>query len=170
MRASWSISSKHALMSASSTQLAPRLAVTRIGFERLVGGALRAEPEALRGEVGLEDGFEDDLGRRHDHPVSAPWGCRAAGSHPACPASGCAPAATASGDTSSARSSAASPSRNTSHPVGAPVADRRNADAVDAGGTLVGRHVDPRPPHHVAAGDLVVEGVEPSVGSCLALR
>ena len=30
MRASWSISSKHALISASSTQLAPRLAATRI--------------------------------------------------------------------------------------------------------------------------------------------
>jgi hypothetical protein len=38
-------------------------------FKRLVGGALRAEPEALWGEIGLEDGFEDDLGRRHDYPV-----------------------------------------------------------------------------------------------------
>ena len=49
MRASWSISSKHALMSASSTQSAPRLAAHPDRFQRLVGGTLRAEPETRPG-------------------------------------------------------------------------------------------------------------------------
>ena len=37
-----------------------------------------------------------------------------------------------------------------------------DAHAVDSGSALVGGHVNPRPPHHVAAGDLVEEGVEPT--------
>jgi hypothetical protein len=42
----------------------------------------------------------------------------------------------------------------------APVLDRGDGHAVDAGGTLVGGNVDPRPPHHVTAGELVVESME----------
>ena len=38
--------------------------------------------------------------------------------------------------------------------------DRVDRDSVDAGRTLVGGHVDPRLPHHITAGELVVEGVE----------
>jgi hypothetical protein len=37
---------------------------------RLVGGAPRAEPVALRQEVGLEHRFKDQLRRRHRHPVA----------------------------------------------------------------------------------------------------
>jgi hypothetical protein len=42
-------------------------------FERLVGGTLGPEPKALRGEIGLEDWLEDDLGRRHDDTVGHGW-------------------------------------------------------------------------------------------------
>ena len=49
------------------------------------------------------------------------------------------------------------------HPFCAAGFDVGDGDAVDAGGTLVGGHVDPCPPHHVAAGELVVEGVEPTL-------
>ena len=72
MRAPWSMLSKHALMSASSTQSAPRLAATRITSSacgRSASGGTRSSSE----EVGLEDGFEDDLGRRHDYPVGHRW-------------------------------------------------------------------------------------------------
>jgi hypothetical protein len=41
--------------------------------------------------------------------------------------------------------------------------DTGDGNAVDAGGALVGGHVDPRSPHHVAAGELVVKGVEPTL-------
>jgi hypothetical protein len=34
-----------------------------------VGRALGAEPVAGRQEVGLKDRFEDQLGRRHHHPI-----------------------------------------------------------------------------------------------------
>ena len=34
--------------------------------------------------------------------------------------------------------------------------------AVDTGGSLVGGHVNPRPPHHITAGELVEEGMEPT--------
>lgn len=48
---------------------------TPVGFDpdhlkSLVSRAPRAEPEARRQEVRLEDRFEDDLRRRHDHPVA----------------------------------------------------------------------------------------------------
>ena len=38
--------------------------------------------------------------------------------------------------------------------------DVGDGDAVDTGGSAVGGNVGPRPGKHVAAGDLVVEGVE----------
>jgi hypothetical protein len=47
------------------------------------------------------------------------------------------------------------------------VLDIFDADAVDSGGTLVGSHVPPRPSHHVAAGDLVEQGVETTLGCLL---
>jgi hypothetical protein len=40
-----------------------------VGLAGLMDRALRAEPEADGGEVGLKYGLEDDLGR-HDHPVT----------------------------------------------------------------------------------------------------
>ena len=45
--------------------------------------------------------------------------------------------------------------------------DVLSADAINPGRTLVGPHVIPRPPHHVAAGDLVKQGVEPTLGILL---
>jgi hypothetical protein len=35
-----------------------------------MGGALRPETEALGRKAGLEYRFEDDLGRRHHHPIT----------------------------------------------------------------------------------------------------
>jgi hypothetical protein len=41
--------------------------------------------------------------------------------------------------------------------------DRRDRRAVDTGGALVGGNVDPRSPHHITAGELVVDSVEPAL-------
>ena len=57
-------------MSASSTHTAPRLAATRTASRAWWAERFGTEPEARRQEVGLEDRFEDDLGCRHDHPVT----------------------------------------------------------------------------------------------------
>ena len=46
------------------------------------------------------------------------------------------------------------------HPLCAPVLDRRDAHAVDAGSAVVGGNVGPCSPHHVTAGELVVKSVE----------
>ena len=46
------------------------------------------------------------------------------------------------------------------HRLGAPVFDIGDSYAVDAGGALVGGHVDPCPPHHVTAGELVEESMK----------
>ena len=43
------------------------------GLDGHMGRALRPEAEARRQEVGLEDGLEDELRRRHDHPVRDGW-------------------------------------------------------------------------------------------------
>ena len=132
------------------------------GFEGLVGGTLRPEAEALGREVRLENGFEDDLRRRHHHPV----GDRGDAERPGLPRL--------------ARFGDADPPQGLraigllpkfggeaveelAHPFCAPGFDVGDGHAVDAGGTLVGGHVDPRPPHHVAAGELVVEGMEPTL-------
>jgi hypothetical protein len=56
------------------------------------------------------------------------------------------------------------------HPHDTPISQRRDGHAVDTGGALVGCHLDPCPPHNVAAGDLVVESVEPPSRILLALR
>jgi len=50
------------------------------------------------------------------------------------------------------------------HPRGLDVLD---ADAIDPGSALIRSHVAPRPPHNVAAGDLVEHGVEPTLGILL---
>jgi hypothetical protein len=48
-------------------------------LEGVVGGTLGPKAEALGREVRLEYGFEDDLGRRHDHPVFDSWDAERAG-------------------------------------------------------------------------------------------
>jgi hypothetical protein len=49
------------------------------------------------------------------------------------------------------------------HRLHAPGLDIGDAHAVDTRGATVGRHVAPRSPHHVAAGDLVEERMEPTL-------
>jgi hypothetical protein len=44
----------------------------------------------------------------------------------------------------------------------APVLDRRDGHAVDAGSAVVGGNVDPCSPHHVTADELVVKSVKPT--------
>ena len=137
---------------------------TRISLEGVVGRTLRSEPETDRGEVGLEDRLEDDLGRRHDHPVARPWGCRAAGSGPACPAWGCAPAATAAGRYAAGPQLVRRVRRGTLALASTPPSSMAAIVTPSTpGAPPVGGHVDPRPPQHVAAGDLVVEGMEPTL-------
>ena len=48
------------------------------------------------------------------------------------------------------------------HRLHAPALDIGDSHAVDPRGAIVGGHVAPRPPHHVAAGDLVPERMEPT--------
>lgn len=133
------------------------------GLAGHVGRSLRSEPVADRQEVGLEDGFEDDLRRRHGNAVSEardrerpgltrlPW---FGDVHP--------------------------PQR--SRPVG-PVSERLgelvkegaysglldglDGHAIDAGSPSVGTHFTPRPPQDVGAADVVIEGVEPALGVLL---
>ena len=48
------------------------------------------------------------------------------------------------------------------HRLGAPDFDIGDAHAVGPRGALVGGHVNPCSPHHIAAGELVEEGMEPT--------
>ncbi len=163
MRASWSISSKHALMSASSTHTAAPVGRQSDGVESLVSGALRPKAEALGRRspprrlvsrtifaaaittrsvtVGNAErpGFPR-LARLGD--PDPPQRLRAVGLLPELGGEAV---------------------EEPAHPFWTPVGDGGDGDAVDTGGTLVGGHVDPCPPHHVAAGELVVEGMEPTL-------
>ncbi len=49
------------------------------------------------------------------------------------------------------------------HRLGTPGLDRGDTHTVDPGSASVGGHVRPRPPHHIAAGELVVKSVEPTL-------
>ena len=110
-------------------------------------------------EVRLEDRLEHALRCGHHHPVGdggnaertglapparlrdahPPERLRAIAARPKCPCE---------------------PVEERSHRLGTPGFDVGDGDAVHTGGTLVGGHVDPRLPHHVAAGELVEEDVE----------
>ena len=48
------------------------------------------------------------------------------------------------------------------HRLDTPLVDIGDRHAVDSGGALVGGNLDPRSPHHVTAGELVVEDMEPA--------
>jgi hypothetical protein len=123
-------------------------------------------PKLTGGEVGLEDRLEDDLGRRHDHTVSHRRDAERPGR----------PRLVRLGDVDPAQRSRAvrlvpqllaEPVEERPHSHDATVGDRRDTHAVDAGSALVLGHLGPCPPQDVAAGDLVVEGVEAPVGLLL---
>ena len=143
-------------MSASSTHSAAPVGLDPDDLDGIVGRALRPEPEAHRLEVGLEDRFEDQLGGRHDHPVSHGGDAQRPGLarlarlgnvHPPQRLRPVRPGPHRGGE----------PVEEVAHPGGL---DGVDGHPIDAGSPPVGAHVDPRPPHHVAAGDMVVEGVE----------
>jgi hypothetical protein len=129
------------------------------GLDGHMGRALRAKPEAGRQEVGLEHRLEHDPRGGHHHPI-------ADGGYPERP-----------GLTRPARlGNMHSPQRLGPIPSGPHLGgeffeerqhpgllDILNADAVNPGRALVGPHVIPRPPHHIAAGDLVKQSMEPTL-------
>lgn len=92
-----------------------------------------------------------------------PWGYPAAGWLPACRAWGCTPAAAATDDTCASAAPRRVPQERL-HPGRLNVVD---GHIVDAGHAAVGTNLDPRPRQHVAAGDLVIQGVEPTLGLLL---
>jgi hypothetical protein len=123
-----------------------------------MGRALRAKPEAGRQKVGLEHRLEHDPRGGHHHPVAD---C----GYPERP--GLARLARLWDMYPPQRLRPVSPGPKLSgesfeeflHPG---LLDSINADAIDPGSALVGTHVAPRLPHHVAAGDLVKQGVKPT--------
>src|SRR5512142_1644754 len=148
--ASWSMASKHAWMSVSSTHTDP-------GWPppgRLPGPADRTE-------VGLEDRIEHDLCHRHQHPITH----RGNAERPGLPR----PARL--GNVHPPQRLRTVPARP--HPFGEPVEKgphRLHAPGLDSGdphpvdprSAAVGGHGAPRSPHHVAAGALVPQRVEPT--------
>ena len=123
---------------------------------------LRPEAEALGREVRLEDGFEDDLRPRHHHPVSDRGDAERPGL-PRLARFGDVDPPQRLGTVGAVVQPSGEPVEEAAHSLCTLGLDVGNGDAVDAGGSLVGGHADPRPPHHVAAGELVVEGVEPAL-------
>ena len=69
MSTAWSIWSKNAAMSASTTQFAPRFTAWRISLHRLVGTPLRPEPVRAVPKVRLEDRLQHHLRGGLDHPI-----------------------------------------------------------------------------------------------------
>ena len=128
-----------------------------------MGRALRAKPEAGRQKVGLEHRLEHDPRGGHRHPVAD---C----GYPERP--GLARLARLGDMYPTQRLRPVSPGPKLGgesfeeflHPG---LLDSVHADAIDPGSALVGTHVAPRLPHHVAAGDLVKQGVKPTHGILL---
>jgi hypothetical protein len=102
-----------------------------------------------------------DLRRRHDHPISdsgnAEWPglARLARLWDSDPSQRLGPIGTGSKICGEAVKEGPHRLRTLGFDVG-------DTHAVDARGSLVGGHVNPRPPHHVAADEFVEEGMEPA--------
>ena len=121
------------------------------------GRPLRAEPEARGQEVGLEDGLEDDLGRLLAHAIAhsgdaqRPLGAIRLGDlHPP----------------NSRRAVLACSEvadQLVEHPTNAVILHLRQRLSIDAGGTTIRLHADPRLPQHVSSVDAVIQGVEPAL-------
>ena len=129
------------------------------GFEGLVRRSLRAEPETHWVEIGFEDRLKDDLRCRHDHPIgnrgNAEWPglARLARLWDVDPPQRSGPIGTGSKFCDEAIEEGP-------HRLSTPGFYVGDGYAVDAGSALVGGHVDPCPPHHITAGELVEEGVK----------
>src|SRR5271166_5929896 len=159
MSASWSISSKHALMSASSTHNVPRLAPRRTA-SRAWWAEAGSEPVARLQEIGLEHRLEDDLGGGHDHPVTDGGDAEGPGC-PRLPGLGDVDPPQWPGTVLIRPQLVGQSFEELSHPG---LLNGVDGDAVDTRCALVGTDLAPRPPQDVAAGDLVEQGVEPSGG------
>lgn len=128
-------------------------------FQSLEGRASGSEPVTGLQEVGLEDRFEDELGSCHDHPVTnagdpeGPGGTRLPRFWNVDPPQWL--------RTIPARLQLHSQSIEELDHSG--LQDIIDGDTVDARSPLVHTDLSPCPPQHVAAGDFVEQGMEPSV-------
>jgi hypothetical protein len=133
------------------------------GLKGLMGRALRAEPEADRQEVGLEDRLQDQLRCGHRHPVThgrdakRPGLARLARLGDVHPPQRRRPVATGPKRCREVTEEGCHPGR----------LDLINGHAIHAGRPSVGSHLLPGPPPDIAAGNLVVESMEPAVGLLL---
>jgi hypothetical protein len=125
----------------------------------VVGRQLWAEPVAGGQEVGFEDRLEHDLRRHHDHPVGQArdaerpelaWFARLGDVRPPERPWPVVTGAQPLGE----------PVEELAHPGSHNVID---GDPIDARGSAVGTDLTPSPPEHVAAGDLVIEGMEAAI-------
>src|ERR687891_2642317 len=165
-RASWSMLSKHAFDIGVEHPVPAPVGLDPDRLDGVMGRTLRPETEAARGEVRLEDRLEDQLRGRPPPPVTDRR-------YPERP--GLARLARL-GDVHSPqrlRPVRLGPQlggqhiEERSHSSDALCGDGVDRDAIDTGRAGIGGHVDPRPPQDVAAGDLVVERMEPACGVLL---
>ena len=128
-------------------------------LQRVVRRQPGPEPVARGQEVGFEDRLEHDPRRRHHHPVGDTWNterpqlawfARLRDVNPAQRPRPVGPGAQPRGELVEEHA----------HPR---VHDVVDGDPIDARGSAVGTDLAPSPPEHVAAGDLVIEGVEAAI-------
>ena len=128
-------------------------------LQRVVRRQPGPEPVARGQEVGFEDRLEHDPRRRHHHPVGDTWNterpqlawfARLRDVNPAQRPRPVGPGAQPRGELVEEHA----------HPR---VHDVVDGDPIDARGSAVGTDLAPSPPEHVAAGDLVMEGVEAAI-------
>src|SRR6266536_144513 len=142
--------------SASSTHSAPRLASTRMTSRASWPDRFGRNPK-LTGEVGLENRFEDDLRRRHHHPIAHGGNAERPGR-----------ARFALGDVhppqwlGPIRLGPQLGGERVEELVHPRLLDGVDGQPIDTGSPGVGTDLAPGPDKHVAAGDLVVEGMEAS--------
>ena len=136
------------------------------GLQGVVGAALRAEPEATGQEVGLHDRLNDDLEGLLDHPI--PHAGNTQRAH--------LPRLTRFRDPDpSHRLRTVSPVPQTDRHLVEETLDTSgldvgDGDGVDAGGTPVGAHLQPRAPENVHAVDPVEQRVETTIRRPLGRR
>jgi hypothetical protein len=128
-------------------------------LQSVVGRQPGTEPVAGGQEVGFVDRLEHGLRRRHHHPIGhtrnaerpeLAWSARLRDVNPPQRPRPVGPGA-------QPRSELV---EEIAHPAGHDVVDRH---AIDAGRPAVGTDLAPSPPEHVAAGDLVVKGMEAAI-------
>ncbi len=128
------------------------------GLQGLMRRSLGPKPEATRQEVGLQDGLEHNPEGRLDHPVAnrsdtertkfcLPWFGYPDPPHRL-------------GTVGAVQQPGLD---HVEEPLDAGGLDVSDGDDVDTRSTLVGAHLQPRPPENVPAEDPVVKSVEPSI-------